>query len=296
MKNIPKLCLSPRNIRRGIFSKSLLPATAFFLGLSAPACQAHNIPRDYGSLNGSATTTSGEKTKLTSGHHGWIDAVYADFKDTQKLGTYTFTLNNQAVDLTLNFLGQSDASAGVGMTPGVGLHQGVTAFGANFGPGFSVSWDLFRTQVCGMGLGCTRSEASSRTLMVFASDMESDPAAIKPNIFTYLGLGHGGLTQSLPTQKQPLQNRDSLVVLGSDDTANKSVNIPFPNFAPVACIIFIGGTVYSNQSSLPHNTYDGIGAALPITSTAETIPVKIWQVNGVTTFYTGFRRQILLTG
>jgi len=281
---------SHKKVRGEISFKVLFPVAILF-GFSANPAQAHIIPVDFGIFDGAVVATTTEKNNGVSANFGWIDGTDADWGDTHKIATYTFSLTNQAANVTLSFRGKANAFGSAGMNPGFTLYQGLPAFGANLDHDFAIGSELIRTNACATMPGCTTTEGSLRSLTTFAITTDADPTGTNPNVFTYIGSSYDGTAISLPAANSPLQDGNPFVVPGADGLTNNTVTLLFSNLAPGAYTVFVGGTSYANQGSVANNASRGIGGTLTITPTAVPIPPAVWLFGSALTGLVGWSRR-----
>ncbi|WGS85760.1 hypothetical protein [Methylomonas sp. UP202] len=254
--------------------------------------QAHIIPVDFGSFDGTIGGTTTEKNNGDSGNYGWIDGTDVDWGDTHKLATYTFTLTGHAADVTLTIRGKANAFGGNGLAPGFSVYQGSPAYGANLDHDFATGSELIRTNVCAATPNCSTTEGSFRALTDFSVTTDADPTGSNPNVFTYVASAYDGASIGLPAANSPLQDGNTFVVPGADDSADKSVTLFLPHLATGNYIVFVGGTTYANQTSTANNAARGVGGILSVVPVAAVpVPGAAWLFGSALFGLLGLRRR-----
>ena len=265
------------------FKKSLHLAL-LLVGMSSTNAMAHIIPTHMGTFTGLEAKTL-TFNNGASGNFGWIDGADADWADTHKLATFVFTLTGMA-DVDLKFNKKTNAFGGTGLIPGFTLYKGAPHEGEDHD--YSVGSELLRATDCAATVGCTTTEGSFRAQNTFRITRDSDPQALSPSVFTYVGSAYDGQSVTLPAANSPLQNGNPYVVPGADGVADNSVSLLFPHLAAGNYIVFVGGANYNSQTN---TNARGIGATITVTPSAVPVPGAVWLFGSALAGFVGLKRR-----
>lgn len=213
-------------------------------GMTSLPAMAHigygaNAPtgRDFGSFTNIGDTATRTGANAT-GNFGWVDGTDADWGDSHKTRAYRFELKNEH-DVSISFQGAATGTGGAITNPGFSLYQGL-AHNTVENPGplplasdhdFAVGSTLIRDTIAGAG----NTEGSFRALQSWSLTNDSDPLALSPTVFTFMGAAYdGSLAGLLPW---------------GDGVADGVVTQTF-HLLPGFYSIFVGGTDYSQQTGL----------------------------------------------
>ena len=269
--------------RAPVFKKSLHVAL-LLVGMSSTTAMAHIIPVHLGTFDGTVAVSLPSANGGTSGNYGWIDGTDADWGDTHKTATFTFTLTG-AADVNLSFTKKVNAFGGTGLIPGFTLYQGAAHEGSDHD--YSIGSELLRTTDCAATPGCTTTEGSLRSLTSFRITDDADPNGTSPSVFTYVGSAYDG-SQTLPAANSPLQDGNPYLVPGGDGVADNIVSMLFPQLAAGDYIIFVGGADYASQTNTAAR---GVGLTFTLTPTAVPIPGAVWLFGSALAGLIGSRRR-----
>jgi len=261
----------PMKCRASAFKKSLHLAL-LLAGLSSTTAMAHIIPTDFGTFDGTLAVAPIAKNSGVTGNFGWADGADADWGDTHKTTTFTFTLTG-AADVNLLIQKKVNAFGGTGLIPGFSLYQGLPHLApAGADHDFSVGSELIRANDCAATPGCATTEGSFRALTSWSITNDSDPTATSPSQFTYIGSAYDG-SQTIPAANSPLQDGNPYLVPGGDGTQDGTVSMLFSNLGPGSYTVFVGGSDYASQAN---SAARGVLATFSLTPTAVPIPAAIW--------------------
>ena len=235
-----------------IVIKNTLKYALLLAGVTSLPAMAHigYSGRDFGTLTNIGDTSTRSNNAAT-GNFGWIDGTDADWGDSHKTRAYRFNLTEEH-DVSISFHGQTYGTVTHALTnPGFSLYQGLAHNTAeNPGPlplasdhDFGVGSTLIRDTIAGAG----NTEGSFRALQSWSITNDSDPLALSPTVFTFIGAAYDG----------SIDYGTGTIPYG-DGVADGVVTQTF-HLLPGFYSIFVGGTDYSQQTGL--GTW-GVGGAL----------------------------------
>jgi len=254
--------------------KKSLSLTLLLAGMSSTTAMAHIIPTHMGTFNGLEAKTL-TFNNGASGNFGWIDGADADWGDTHKLATFVFTLTGMA-DVDLKFNKKTNAFGGTGLIPGFTLYKGAPHEGEDHD--YSVGSELIRATDCAATAGCTTTEGAFRAQNTFRITRDSDPQALSPSVFTYVGSAYDGAAQTIGGK----------LIAGADGVADNSVALLFPHLTAGNYIVFVGGANYASQTNTAAR---GIGATFTLTPSAVPVPGAVWLFGSALAGFIGMKRR-----
>lgn len=204
-------------------------------GLVSVPAMAHIFPKNFGTFDGTFAASAFANSGV-SNNFGWIDGTDADWGDTHKLTTYTFTLTHGA-DVQLTFQEKANASGGLGIIPGFSLYQGLPhLLPANadhdFSPGSTIIRDI--------DSGGLFTEGAFKALTSFRITNDGDDLGLSPTNFTYIGHAYDGSA-----------DYGTGVIPGGDGVFDHTVTGLF-HLAAGSYTAFVGGSDYASQSAASH--------------------------------------------
>ncbi|NJA04928.1 hypothetical protein HC024_04100 [Methylococcaceae bacterium WWC4] len=232
--------------------KKALQSALLLGGLSSMPAMAHLYPINLGNFDGTVGASASAVSSVT-GSYGWIDGTDADWSDTHKLAPFSFTLTS-AADVKLTFQAAVAGGGRGGLNPGFSLYLGHphdTSLGFA-DHDFSVGSELIRSTDCAATPGCTNTEGSFRALTSWRITTDSDPQAVNPSTFEYIGHAYDGS-----------QDYGVGVISGWDGVLDNSVSKIF-RLGPGTYTAFVGGSLYANQTSTSANALRGVSAGITV--------------------------------